>query len=181
MADRHAAIRTKFAQYFSTYQYSPPRRIGNLFFFCYSKKKVFLSQQEMILIRGQNDEDETEIMVPFICLPYIWMALTSIPVCIITVMMAWMEITGTMQMKHIAFWKAKFPLYLLISYAVYSVLRVFTTNPGVSELVFYEREKSERRKFAINRLREENLLEQSDGLIDEIIEGQEGSRNMSED
>lgn len=84
-------------------------------------------------------------------------------------------------MKHIAFWKAKFPLYLLISYAVYSVLRVFTTNPGVSELVFYEREKSERRKFAINRLREENLLEQSDGLIDEIIEGQEGSRNMSED
>ena len=104
----------------------------------------------MVLIHGRGDGDgenssldnyECEIMVPFICLPYIWMALTSIPIYIITAMMASMEITGTMQMKHITFWKAKFPLFLLISYAVYCCLRVLLTNPGVSELVFYEREK----------------------------------------
>lgn len=90
------------------------------------------------------------------------MALTSLPVCIITAMMSSMEITGTMQMHYIPFWKAKFPLLLLISYAVYCVLRIFTTNPGVSELVFYEREKAERRKYALNKLREDNLLDQSD-------------------
>lgn len=115
----------------------------------------------MVLVRGENQE-VSEVLVPIICLPYIWMALTSLPVCIITGMMASMEITGLMQMKNISFWKCKFALLVMIIYAIYSVIRVLTTNPGVSEMVFYEREKGERRKYALNSLRIENLLDSND-------------------
>ena len=79
-------------------------------------------------------------------------------ICIITAMMASMEITGMMQMQYVSFWKAKCPLFLLIVYALYCVLRILTTNPGVCELVFYEREKAERRKYALDKLREHGLI-----------------------
>ena len=113
-------------------------------------------------------------MVPFISLPYIWMALSSIPIVVITVMITWMEIGGTMEFNHLSFWKFKFLMYVMVAWGVYSCVRVLTTNPGVTERVFYELEQSERRRYAINKLRGENLLE-GDKIVDNVIRGMEGS------